>query len=151
MNSSCPMDAFDQGPSHIPCAIQKSNSYIQTTVFKVIIKSHPIYKHNTYLSNGVVSQSQRTKLFIRTEFSLMKVALQCPKPEWVFLASILILLLFTVLRQKWLKNRRQLYQHWSATLLSTESHPRTWEVCFCCPSKIFLLWWRGSCHKISGK
>ena len=29
-----------------------------------------------------------SKLFIRTEFSLMKVALQCPKPEWVFLASI---------------------------------------------------------------
>ena len=32
MNSSCPMGAFDQGPSHIPWTIRKSKLSLQTTV-----------------------------------------------------------------------------------------------------------------------
>ena len=37
MNSSCPIDAFDLGPSQIPCEIQKSSSYFQTTVIRIYL------------------------------------------------------------------------------------------------------------------
>ena len=34
-----------------------------------------------------VSNEVQNKLFFKSEFSLMQVALQCPKPEWSFLSS----------------------------------------------------------------
>ena len=44
MNSSCSMGTFDQGPSHIPWTIHKSNLYFQTTVmrqFRISQEKHP--------------------------------------------------------------------------------------------------------------
>ena len=46
----------------------------------------------------------KTNYFFKSEFSLMQVALQCPKPDWSFLSTILVILFVTRLRKKWLKN-----------------------------------------------
>ena len=40
MNSSCPMGAFDQGPSHIPWTIHKSNLSTETTVNSISSDIH---------------------------------------------------------------------------------------------------------------
>ena len=46
----------------------------------------------------------KTNYFFKSEFSLMQVALQCPKPDLSFLSTILVILFVTRLRKKWLKN-----------------------------------------------
>ena len=61
MNFSWSLVAFDEEPSHIPCAIQKSNAYIQTTVISKDWNSQFFdffEKHmNTFLVSDVIHKA----------------------------------------------------------------------------------------------
>ena len=47
MNSSCSIDIFDQGPSHIPWTICKSNLSFQTTVLEHYSGFWPTVRQDT--------------------------------------------------------------------------------------------------------
>ena len=62
MNSSCPMVAFDQGPSHIPWTIRESKLSFWTTVITTLYTNHAYSTHSTACSDIPDTQLGRGKL-----------------------------------------------------------------------------------------
>lgn len=60
-------------------------------------------RFHTFCNKKILALRLFAKLFFKSESSLMQVALQCPKPDWSFLSTILVILIATGLRKNWLK------------------------------------------------